>query len=57
MGIVDVKIGTKGYLRDIVREFSINSDEEKTFYIKKEHLLIYRYGAAMMLIIKDYIDK
>lgn len=39
VGIVDVKIKTKGYLRDIVREFSINSDEEKTFYIKKGTLI------------------
>lgn len=34
-GIVFVKITTKGYFRDIVKEFKINTDEEKTFYIKK----------------------
>lgn len=34
-GRVIVKITTKGYFRDIVREFKINTDEEKTFYIKK----------------------
>ena len=34
-GSVFVKITTKGYFRDIVREFKINTDEEKTFYIKK----------------------
>ena len=34
-GRVIVKITTKGYFRDIVKEFNINTDEEKTFYIKK----------------------
>lgn len=34
-GRVFVKITTKGYFRDIVKEFKINTDEEKTFYIKK----------------------
>lgn len=34
-GIVIVEIKTKGYFRDIVKEFNINTDEEKTFYIKK----------------------
>lgn len=34
-GRVFVKITTKGYFRDIVKEFNINTDEEKTFYIKK----------------------
>lgn len=34
-GTVIVEIKTKGYFRDIVKEFNINTDEEKTFYIKK----------------------
>lgn len=34
-GTVIVEIKTKGYFRDIVKEFKINTDEEKTFYIKK----------------------